>query len=85
MAQKNRTVFCCSECGNETIKWSGRCPACGSWNTLVEVKEPKIKENRYSESSSTVKRLDELEITDEIRYATGISEFDRVLGGGDAE
>ena len=82
MAQKNRTVFCCSECGNETIKWSGRCPACGSWNTLVEVKEPKIKENRYSESSSTVKRLDELEITDEIRYATGISEFDRVLGGG---
>ena len=82
MAPKNKTIFCCSECGNETIKWSGKCPACGSWNTLVEVRETKKKENRYSDSLSEIKRLDELEITDEIRYSTGISEFDRVLGGG---
>ena len=35
---KQKTVFCCSECGNETVKWSGRCLACGAWDSLVEVK-----------------------------------------------
>ena len=66
MASKSKTVFCCTECGNETIKWSGKCPACGSWNTLVEVKESKAKESRYSDNSSSVKLLDDLQITDEI-------------------
>ena len=82
MATKNKTVFVCSECGNETIKWSGKCPACGSWNTLVEIRESKAKESRYSDNPASVKKLNELEITEEIRYATGIPEFDRVLGGG---
>ncbi|MGN1018230.1 MAG: DNA repair protein RadA, partial [Oscillospiraceae bacterium] len=35
---RQKTVFCCSECGNETVKWSGRCTACGAWDSLVEVK-----------------------------------------------
>lgn len=82
MASKNKTVFCCSECGNETIKWSGKCPACGAWNSLVEIRETKTGEKRYSDSVSDARPLDELEISDEIRYQTGIPEFDRVLGGG---
>ncbi len=82
MASKNKTVFVCSECGNETINWAGKCPACGAWNTLTELKEPKVKALRKSEGVSDVKLLDELEVTDEIRYVTGISELDRVLGGG---
>lgn len=82
MASKNKTVFCCSECGNETIKWSGKCPACGAWNSLVEIREKKTGEKRYSDSVSDARPLDELEISDEIRYQTGIPEFDRVLGGG---
>ena len=84
MASKNKTVFVCSECGNETMNWAGKCPSCGAWNTLVEIKEPKDKKQKKSDSDSisTVKLLDELDITDEIRHVTGISEFDRVLGGG---
>ena len=82
MASKNKTVFVCSECGNETPNWAGKCPSCGAWNTLQEMIEPKNKERRKSDSVSSVKLLDELEITDEIRHVTGISELDRVLGGG---
>ena len=82
MASKNKTVFCCSECGNETIKWSGRCPSCGAWNSLVEIRDTNTKDKGLSDSDSHARRLDELEITDEIRYQTGIPELDRVLGGG---
>ena len=82
MGQKAKSIFCCSECGNETIKWSGKCPACGSWNTLVEVKASKTDDTRYSDQISTVKRMVDLEASEEIRYSTGITELDRVLGGG---
>ncbi len=84
---KNKTVFFCSDCGNETTKWFGRCPACGAWNTLVE--EEKVTQSKSSpaSSSATIKsekpsKLSKIETNDEIRYKTGISEFDRVLGGG---
>ena len=83
MAAKNKTVFCCSSCGNETLNWAGKCPACGAWNTLVEVKvDTKKDRSRLSSEPVRAKRLDELDVNDEIRYGTGISEFDRVLGGG---
>ena len=42
---RQKTVFCCSECGNETVKWSGRCTACGAWDSLVEVKLANSTEN----------------------------------------
>ena len=38
MAAKQKTIYCCTECGNETPNWAGKCPACGAWNTLTEVK-----------------------------------------------
>lgn len=85
---KQKTVYVCSDCGNETANWAGKCPSCGSWNTLQEVKlDGKSPQKRSSGSfySQTPKKLNELDTSAEIRFSTGISEFDRVLGGGAVE
>lgn len=87
MAAKQKTVYVCSECGNETPNWAGKCPSCGAWNTLNEVKLDRAAGARgtsyvRSELAQKPKRLEELDVTEEIRFSTGISEFDRVLGGG---
>ena len=85
---KEKTVFYCTSCGNETMKWQGRCPACGQWNTIVEHKAaPKPKGvSRAAVSPGGARRnarpLMELDTTDEVRFSTGMSELDRVLGGG---
>ena len=78
-----KTVFYCSECGNETAKWMGQCPACGAWNTLVEApKEPKAALGTRAKRIAQPKRISELDAEEELRFSTGIGEFDRVLGGG---
>lgn len=87
MANKLKTVYCCSECGNETTNWAGKCPSCGAWNTLQEVKlDSRVQRRRMDAARSTVfqkpKRISELDSEAEIRFLTGITEFDRVLGGG---
>ena len=86
MANKRKTVYCCAEFGNETSNWAGRCPACGAWNTLQEVTiEPgsgKKSAVNARAAADKAKPLSELDTSEEIRFATGISEFDRVLGGG---
>lgn len=83
-AAKAKTVYYCSECGNETIKWQGRCPACGAWNTIVEHREPAA--GPASKGISGTRKqpigLNELEEGEETRFSTGIGELDRVLGGG---
>ncbi len=84
---KAKTSFFCSDCGYETPKWSGRCPACGAWNTIVEAPpETKSKSGAAAVSSraggSAPQLLSELGTEDEIRFSTGMAEFDRVLGGG---
>lgn len=84
---KQKTVFCCTECGNETPNWAGKCPACGAWNTLKEVQvDAKPKGRGASAPSATVskspKLLSTLDAEDESRFSTGIAELDRVLGGG---
>ena len=83
---KTKTVFFCTECGNETAKWAGRCPSCGAWNTIVEQAAPKetVKGKRYTEMMPRAKarQIDDLEIAEELRFATGMRELDRVLGGG---
>ena len=84
---KTKTVFYCSDCGNETAKWAGRCPSCGAWNTLVEAPaETKMKSAGGKNASRAPRlapqRLSELSTEDEIRFSTGMHEFDRVLGGG---
>ena len=83
---KAKTVFYCTDCGNETPRWAGRCPACGSWNTLVEQPaEPKSKSVRTSASTVPARmprQLSALDSGEELRFTTGLGELDRVLGGG---
>ena len=85
---KQKTIYCCTECGNETANWAGKCPSCGAWNTLSEIKlgtDRRSKSASYTRGESgifSLKRISELNTDAEIRFMTGISEFDRVLGGG---
>lgn len=83
---KAKTVFYCTSCGNEFAKWQGRCPACGSWNTIVEQpvqpKRPSGGARVSVGGLSRVKKISEVETTEELRFHTGMSELDRVLGGG---
>ena len=83
---KVKTIYFCSQCGNEYPRWQGQCTACGSWNTIVEHEAaPKSKTGirRQSLSSgSTPATISEISYEDEIRFETGLGELDRVLGGG---
>lgn len=83
---KAKSVFLCTECGNETPKWAGRCPSCGAWNTLVEQSvsdTAKPKANGHSRALRAKARpIGELDTAQEIRFPTGMGELDRVLGGG---
>lgn len=83
MAKNNKTVFVCSDCGNEFPNWSGKCPKCGSWNTLQELSpdSPK-KAGKVFKERKVPQKITELDASEEIRFSTGIREFDRVLGGG---
>jgi len=89
MAKARDTAFFCSECGYESPKWSGQCPACKSWNTMVEApRQPEIKAQvrRPAVSGSTGAgrpvTLSSVDAAAQERITTGIDEFDRVLGGG---
>ena len=85
---KTKTNYTCSECGGISNKWSGQCPACGQWNSMVET-VIEGGNNRYSNTqpqglaqASPVISLADIEAIDVPRFGTGIEEFDRVLGGG---
>lgn len=86
---KAKTIYTCTECGASEPKWQGQCPACMAWNTLVEsVEEASTSTNRYATkfeglaASSQLQKLSTVQAADVARQPTGISEFDRVLGGG---
>lgn len=82
---KSKTVFFCTECGNETPKWQGKCVACGAWNTIVEQKGISAPRSASSSNSATHNRavlLKDVDYSEEPRFKTGFSELDRVLGGG---
>ena len=83
---KTKTVFYCTNCGNETPKWQGRCPACGAWNTIEEHIEKPVAAGKAKSApvgmSRKPQRLKEVDIDSEIRFSTGMGELDRVLGGG---
>ncbi len=84
---KQKIVFYCTECGNETPRWQGRCPSCGQWNTLQEHIEKPIAAGkvRTLTSNRTARKLSEVDTDNETRFSTGIGELDRVLGGGAVE
>ncbi|MCR4672063.1 MAG: DNA repair protein RadA [Lachnospiraceae bacterium] len=84
---KNKSLYFCSECGFESAKWMGKCPACGSWNTFSE--EPVIKASSDSRkkgpgssNAAVPTPLSGVEVAEEARISSGIGELDRVLGGG---
>lgn len=82
MAKKNTTVFFCNECGYESSKWLGKCPACSQWNTFVEEKVVGSLSKEKNKPKSEVIKLKEVEKKTSIRIETGVTELDRVLGGG---
>ena len=80
---KAKTIFVCSECGYESPKWLGKCPACNSWNTFYEEKEQKsLAPDGKVKEAAKPKALNSVEGKEAIRMKTGYQELDRVLGGG---
>lgn len=93
MAKAAKTIYVCSQCGYESPKWYGRCPECGEWNTFSEemrqapAKAPSASVPLGSVAPAgynpnDIMKLEDVDSNDEVRYHTGISELDRVLGGG---
>ncbi len=85
MAKKTSTVFVCNECGYESSKWLGKCPACGEWNSFVEEKavmSSGISSKDKTKPKSEVVKLNEVEKKKTFRIKTDVGELDRVLGGG---
>lgn len=89
---KAKSMYVCSNCAYETPKWYGRCPSCGEWNTLQESVVQEQNQVAYNGTkkvsvSKTGKQakihtIEEVDIEDEVRFKTGLSELDRSLGGG---
>lgn len=80
---KGKINFVCRECGAVSIKWLGRCPECSSWDSFDEVLEEKTKAKTVTrQSNNHAEKLSELELPEYFRTNTGMSELDRVLGGG---
>lgn len=79
---KNKNYFQCSECGHREPRWLGRCPECGNWNSLQEKQQTGLKKKGSSELEQAPVPLDSIEIQEGLRFDSGISEVNRVLGGG---
>lgn len=84
---KQKTLFYCTECGNETAKWAGKCPACGAWNTIVEQPTPAKRGGKSAAKPGVsafhrARPVTDLPADESIRFLTGMGELDRVLGGG---
>ncbi|MFO0325875.1 MAG: ATPase domain-containing protein, partial [Burkholderiales bacterium] len=85
---KAKTIYSCTECGGQSSKWTGQCPHCQAWNTLVESIAETASTNRFATLAGVnaergkVQSLAKVRAEDVPRKPTGIGEFDRVLGGG---
>lgn len=83
---KTKINYVCTQCGAIQPKWMGKCPDCGSWNTLVENVEAPV--SRFASSAvpqtakSTIQKLEQIDSSEEQRYLTQMEELNRVLGGG---
>ncbi len=87
MAKKAKTIYMCSECGNEYPSWQGQCSYCGSWNTIIEQKildapDPSVDSRRRTGTSGKAVALSTVGTANYARIDTGIGELNRVLGGG---
>lgn len=87
MSKKAKVVYMCSDCGNEYPSWQGQCSFCGSWNTIIEQKildapDPKLDSRRRASNAGAPVKLSGIGTENYARIDTGISELNRVLGGG---
>jgi len=86
MAKKQKTAFVCTECGADYPRWAGQCTACGEWNTVKEVQLGSDKRQKkvsgYAGAQTQIQLLSEVNLAQAERISTGLTEFDRVLGGG---
>src|SRR3989442_7634230 len=86
MSKGQNTIFICQSCGYQSRKWLGKCPECGEWNSLVEERVVTTKKGagrngiRLREAKAVA--YTEIESQDDVRVSSGVTEFDRVLGGG---
>jgi DNA repair protein RadA/Sms len=82
---KKETLFVCQSCGHKSGKWLGKCPECGEWNSLIEEKTQSARKtgrNGFQLRDVTAVAFTEIEPQDDVRVPSGVTEFDRVLGGG---
>lgn len=82
---KEKNIYSCTQCGAAVPKWQGQCPGCGEWNTLVEtIAETKPASSRFQSlaADGQIRKLEDIDASDLPRTVTGLSELDRVLGGG---
>ena len=83
---KTKSVFFCTNCGNESLRWMGRCPSCGAYNTMEEHIEKPVAVGKAKSApvgqSRRPQKIRQLVSDGEIRFSTGMGELDRVLGGG---
>jgi DNA repair protein RadA/Sms len=82
MARNDKTVFECTACGGISPKWLGRCPTCGGWNSLEEVRKAARSAGGDSGRRAEPKPIADIRVEDAARLSTGLPELDRVLGGG---
>ena len=78
----NKTLFVCDNCGREYLQWQGRCDGCGEWNTLARIAVPTAATTWHDDDSVSTISLPDASLKPESRLLTGVSEFDRALGGG---
>ena len=79
---KKETLFVCQSCGHQSGKWLGKCPECGEWNSLIEEKPARKTRNGFQLRHVAAVPFTEIESQDDVRVSSGVTEFDRVLGGG---
>ena len=86
MKKSSETIFVCQSCGHQSGKWLGKCPECGEWNSLVEERARQTKKasgrNGFRLRDITAVAYSDIESQDDVRISSGVTEFDRVLGGG---
>ncbi len=79
---KKKSSFVCSNCGYMSLKWMGRCPECGEWNTLMEKDDTDLKREALLSGECTITHIDQVDISEAERISTSCGEFNRILGGG---